>query len=156
MNLTALSRREALIAGAAGTLLSATAATAGEPAGSGHGSHDGGGHAGMRHKALFATAMDCVGKAEICTPHCLDLISKGDTKLAECLSSVQQMLPACVALARYAALDAPRLKELAQFCIGVCEDCEKACRKHEQHEVCRSCAESCAACAKECKSLIKA
>jgi hypothetical protein len=67
------------------------------------------------------------------------------------------MLPICGALARFAALDAKRVKELAQLCIGICADCEAECNKHRDHHIeCKNCAESCAAVIAECKKLLAA
>jgi Cys-rich four helix bundle protein (predicted Tat secretion target) len=109
------------------------------------------------HQSVVDAALDCVKRGEACIPHCIDLMSQGDTSLKGCLQSVSAMMPMCAALARFAALDSPRLKELAKLCADVCEDCEKECKKHaEHHAVCNACAESCAACAKECKTLVDA
>jgi Cys-rich four helix bundle protein (predicted Tat secretion target) len=152
-----LTRREALASatGALAVLAAATSAAAETGSHDGHGSHDGAGHE-MRHRSAFDAAMKCVTRGEECVPHCIALLGQGDTSLAACLGAVQQMIPACAALARFAAFDSARLKQLAEFCIGVCDDCEKECRKHEKHAVCKSCAESCAECSKACKALIKA
>jgi Cys-rich four helix bundle protein (predicted Tat secretion target) len=109
------------------------------------------------HQAVIAAALLCIQRGEACIPHCIDLMAKGDASLKDCLRSVSAMMPMCGALVRFAALDAPRLKELAKLCGEVCEDCEKECKKHaEHHAVCRMCAESCAACVKECKKIVDA
>jgi Cys-rich four helix bundle protein (predicted Tat secretion target) len=111
----------------------------------------------VARQAVIAAALLCVQRGEACIPHCIDLMAKGDASLKGCLKNVSAMMPMCSTLARFAALDAPRLKELAKLCSDVCEDCEKECKKHAQHhEVCRMCAESCAACVKECKKLVDA
>jgi Cys-rich four helix bundle protein (predicted Tat secretion target) len=159
-----VSRRDAL--GVGGAVLAASAFAAGvraEPADS-HAGHEGHhmGHehhaqSSSQHQALVEAAQHCVASAEACVPHCLSLLGKGDTSLAECLSNVLAMAPVCSAAARLAALDAPHLKDLVKVCLDVCADCEKACRKHaEHHEVCKACAESCAAFIKEGKKLTDA
>lgn len=113
--------------------------------------------AASKHQAIIEAALLCVKRGEACIPHCIDLMAKGDSSLKDCIRSVSAMLPMCEALTRFAALDAPRLKELAKLCGQVCEDCQKECKKHApHHEVCRQCAESCEACAKECKKLTEA
>lgn len=106
---------------------------------------------------LIDAGLKCVNRGEVCTAHCIDLLGQGDTSLKDCLSAVSAMTPMCALLARYAALDAPRLKELAKVCIDVCNDCADACREHAQkHEACKACQESCEACAKACKDLVRA
>lgn len=165
-----LSRRQALYAGgavlAAGGLAFAGAARA-EHEGHDHGAHDHGSHdhhahgehgkADSQHQALIEAAQHCMASAEACVPHCISLLGKGDTSLAECLESVLAISPVCGAVARLASLDAPRLKDLAKVCSDICADCEKVCRKHaEHHKVCKDCADSCAAFVKEAKKLTDA
>lgn len=120
--------------------------------------HDHGGHKpDTQHQAVIDRAMDCVAKAEACVSHCIASLAKGDTSLAECLESVLGMMPMCTAVARLAALDAPRLKDVAKLCADICVDCEKVCRKHEAHHaVCKACADACAHFAKESRKLTDA
>lgn len=160
-----LNRRSALalggaaLAGAATLVAGGTAARAEDPH-AGHDHHDhqsANGKASSQHQALVDAAIDCVRRGEACVPHCVESLSKGDTMLAECLESVFAMMPVCTAVARLAANDAPRLKELAKVCGDICADCEKVCRKHEgHHEVCKACADACAAFVKESKKLTDA
>ncbi|MGQ0674021.1 MAG: four-helix bundle copper-binding protein [Hyphomicrobium sp.] len=153
----ALSRR-GLLEASIGTALAAGALTA--PALAGAGADDHAGHGAStggaaKHQALIDSALACVNRGEVCTAHCIELLAKGDTSIAECLRRVSAMLPMCRALSQFAALDAARLKDLARLCIDVCDDCEKECRRHETHHaVCKACAESCARCIKDCKALL--
>jgi Cys-rich four helix bundle protein (predicted Tat secretion target) len=144
-------------AGVAATVLLAQRAKAADDKGSHdgrHGEHD---HAGAKHQKVMSAALECINTGEVCAAHCIELLGKGDTSLKACMASVSAMLAMCGALARFAALDAPRLKDLAKVCEGVCDDCEKECRKHENdHAQCKACAESCAKCIKECKALLDA
>ena len=78
------------------------------------------------------------------------MLGTGDTSLKGCLRSVSEMMPMWLTLARLAALDALRLKELAKVCGDVCDDCLKECKKHADHNAaCKACAETCEACNKE-------
>lgn len=114
-------------------------------------------HHGSHHAELTRLALDCVGHGEACVAHCVKVLGTGDPSLADCLVTVNAMLPMCAALARYAATDAKRLKQLAKVCIDVCDDCAKECEKHAaEHEECKVCGESCVACIKACKKLIAA
>ena len=142
-----------LLATAAGT--STVLAQATHDHGKSH--HSAGQHQGSAHKALVEAALHCVNKGEVCLNHCVSQMGTGDTRLKDCLATVAVMLPMCTALARVAAMDAKRLKDIAAVCIDICKDCETECRKHEQHHVeCKACAESCEACIAECKKITDA
>lgn len=106
---------------------------------------------------LMNSAQNCITAANICINHCISLISRGDTSLRDCLRTASEMIPACNALGQLASMNAKRLKELAEFCIIVCNDCEIECRKHQSHHwQCKNCAEACAECIKQCKNLLAA
>jgi len=101
------------------------------------------------------TALDCVKKGQACIEHCLELFKIGDTSVAECANTVQEMLAICTAISQLASYRSKYLPDLAKVCINVCEDCENECRKHEKmHAACKACANSCEECIKECKKLI--
>ena len=100
-------------------------------------------------------AMDCVMKGEICIEHCLRLFKAGDTTVAECAATTHEMLASCTAMRQLATLDSRHLKDFMRVCVGVCEDCEKACREHEnKHAECKACADSCADCIRVCKEYL--
>jgi Cys-rich four helix bundle protein (predicted Tat secretion target) len=131
-----MNRREVMLAGvgvaALGALRKADAAEASVPSG------------------LIASAFACIQVGQACQQHCLTMLSKGDTSLAECAATIAAMLPACEALAELAVQGSPRLKAMAAVCALICRDCEKACRKHEVHAICKQCADACATCAAQC------
>lgn len=109
------------------------------------------------HQALIDAATRCINQGEVCLNHCISLLSTGDTSLKDCIRTVSAMLPMAEVIVRFAATDAPRLKEATKLCIDVCSDCEKECRKHEQHHVtCKNCAEACAGAITEGKKLLGA
>jgi len=146
----ATSRRE-LLAGAAIAGLAIPLAGTAVAAETGHEHH------GAHHPELTKLALDCVGLGEACVAHCIKVLGTGDTSLTDCLISVNAMLPMCAALARFAASDAKRLKELAAVCIDVCDDCAKECEKHaDHHEECKACGDACVDCIKACEDLIAA
>jgi len=101
-------------------------------------------HHEAKHAELVDLALVCVGSGEICAKHCIDVMATGDTSLTDCLISVNEMLPMCNALARFAALDAKRLTQLGKVCIDVCKDCADECDKHaDKHAECKACGEAC-------------
>jgi Cys-rich four helix bundle protein (predicted Tat secretion target) len=135
-----MNRREALLAAGVGAAAVALKAQAGEAAAMGGSA-----------SPLIASAFTCIEVGQACQQHCLAMLSKGDTSLAECATTIAAMLPSCEALAQLAVQNSPRLKALAVVCAQICRDCEAACRKHEKmHAICKQCADSCAACAAQC------
>lgn len=160
-----LARRQALKltcalgAGFAGAVLTpgnwAHAQNADHAAHAGHEGHAA--DAPAKYQDLIDAALTCVNRGEVCIDHCTKLMGTGDTSLKDCMKTVAAMLPMCTAVVRFAAFDAPRLKELTRLCVDVCSDCEKECRKHEQHHViCKNCADSCAAFIREGRKVIGA
>jgi Cys-rich four helix bundle protein (predicted Tat secretion target) len=110
-------------------------------------------HATVRSShPLFDAASDCVKTAALCQAHCIDMIERGDTSLAECLRSARALSAVCSGLAVLASQESPLLAHYASVAREQCEACERECRKHLEHPVCRDCAESCARCARECKA----
>ncbi|MBF0369137.1 MAG: four-helix bundle copper-binding protein [Magnetococcales bacterium] len=149
-----LNRRDLLVgASTVGAgLLAATLTPGSALAEMDHAHHHGGGTA---NEAVIDAALDCVKTGSICLDHCITLLGSGDVAMKECMDSVSEMLPACSALARLAALDSAHLKQFAQVCITICIACEKACAQHkDKHAQCRACMESCQKCIAACKKLI--
>ena len=140
-------RRNLLIGATAMTAALATGTTF---AASGHKHH----HASNRNTGLIDTALDCIKSGQACNDHCIELVKSGDTSIADCMSSVSEMLAACTALSQMASYQSKHLAALAKVCIAVCEDCEKECSKHEKkHAECKACAESCRDCIKACEKV---
>jgi Cys-rich four helix bundle protein (predicted Tat secretion target) len=108
------------------------------------------------HRSALAEAADeCIGAGNACLQHCLDLLAKGDTSLAECAQNVRQMLAICTAVGPVAVASSKYLKATARLCLEVCTDCEQACRKHESHHAeCKRCAEACARSIAEAKKVL--
>ena len=105
---------------------------------------------GGKNGALIAAAHHCMAAADVCLNHCIDMLAAGDKSLQACARSVEQMRAMIGALATMAAINAPRLKEMAALCAKTCRDCEAECKKHEQHPECKACGEACNRCAAEC------
>jgi Cys-rich four helix bundle protein (predicted Tat secretion target) len=108
---------------------------------------------GKKFENIIDSGFNCIKKGEACIQHCL--VHFGDASLAECAANVQEMLSICSTLTRFASYESRHLKEYIKVCIQVCNDCEKACRVHENtHVPCKECAEACARCARECEKVL--
>jgi Cys-rich four helix bundle protein (predicted Tat secretion target) len=104
--------------------------------------------------ALLAAAEACTDAGEECFDHCVNMLSRGDTSMAECFATVRMMLPTCTALEALVRGNSPHLKTFAAACAKICRDCEKACKKHaSEHPPCKACMDACAKCAAECEKL---
>ena len=146
-----MNRRE-LLQGSAALSLTAFATLAQADAGpeAGHDMHAHH-HGAPTYAELAHAATHCVMFGDACLGHCIVLLGQGDTSLAECAQSVQQMTSACNTLRQLASWNSPYVPHMAKVVMEICKDCEAACRKHEkEHEECRKCGESCAACYQEC------
>jgi Cys-rich four helix bundle protein (predicted Tat secretion target) len=133
----ALGRREFALGAAAAAAAAALAvgARAAEPAPA----------AGAQRPRLAELAANCVQVGEQCLSHCLAMLRGGDTSLAACAQLVYEMLPACTALGRMADAQSAQLAGFSAACAALCESCEKECRVHAEHDICKRCADACAA-----------
>ena len=138
-----MDRREVIAVGA--TLLTVPAAALAQ---SSHTAHAQGG-------TLLQTSSECVKAGLVCIDHCLQAFAAGDSSLAACARSSDQMVSLCGTLAKLASVRSSFLPAMAKVALAGCQDCEMECRKHaDKHPVCKTCAEACAACAAECKKMI--
>jgi Cys-rich four helix bundle protein (predicted Tat secretion target) len=104
------------------------------------------------HAALAAAAADCLVTGDACLAHCLVLLGQGDTSIAGCAASVNQMLAVCGALQKLAAQQSKLTPAMARVALDACVACEKECRKHaDKHAECRACAQSCVTCIEQCR-----
>jgi Cys-rich four helix bundle protein (predicted Tat secretion target) len=155
-----LGRRE-LLAGAgalAGMAVAGSAWAASDDPHAGHSGHGAAKYseakAAKAHKKLVAAANECIATGRACFSHCLETFRGGDTTMADCAWSVEQMMHVCGAFEALASYDSRHLEELAVVCAKVCEDCEKECRVHEEHQPeCEACADACAALVKQIRKL---
>ena len=133
-----ISRREILLGiGAAATVAYAgTASSAME-------GHDHSKHSSQQPDLLDAVN-DCLDKGQRCIAHCLVSFQEGDLELADCASKTHEMQAVCEAFSYLLAANSKYVSEYAAICENVCNDCERECRKHEEHVECKACAEACA------------
>lgn len=140
-----MNRREAIVGAAA---LASAAVIARAQAGE----HDH--HHATVDTALVQAVADCIQKGQACLGHCLDLLGNGETEMAACAKSVNQMLALCTAVQQLANQQSGHLPKLASVAMAACRDCEEECKKHaDKHAACKACGESCAACYQECKKV---
>ena len=143
-----MQRREML--GSLGALALAGVAASAAAQQGGHHHHI---HAGPASASLLTAASECVRTGDICLAHCLVALADGDTAMAECAQSVNELLAACTALQKLVAQDSKYAKRTAALVMEICRDCEKECRKHEKkHSQCKDCGDACAECEKQCKA----
>ncbi len=132
-------------------------AKAGEHAGhAGHEGHGGDAAAssGPANAAFAAALAECTEKGEACLHHCIALLSKGDTSMAECAAAVNDMLAICRGMGVLAVSDSKHLAAAAKVCHDLCSDCAAACKPHAaHHDTCKACGEACEATMAEASKL---
>src|SRR4051812_42914339 len=72
--------------------------------------------------SLAATARACIEAGQECIDHCANMLSKGDTSMADCFAAVRAMLPVCEGLEQLARMNNSHLKAYAAVCAAVCRD----------------------------------
>ncbi len=105
------------------------------------------------NKALIDIASECAQHGDECVAHCIELFKTGDTSLAKCAQTVNEMIVMCRVLAKMATYQSEQVKALAKVVIDVCQVCADECGKHTKHVQCKACAQSCLDCIEECKKL---
>lgn len=106
------------------------------------------------NKALVNIANECTQHGDECIDHCIELFKSGDTTVARCAETVNEMIVMCHALAKMGTYQSDQLVAVAKICIDVCEVCAEECGKHSKHPQCKACEKSCLECIEECKKII--
>lgn len=135
-------------------LLATTAAVAAAPtlAATDHSHHHH--HMSKINKALVDIANVCAQHGDECIDHCIELFKAGDTSVARCAETVNEMIVMCRALAKMGTYQSEQLVAVAKICIDVCQVCADECGKHSKHPQCKACEESCLKCIEECKKIV--
>lgn len=101
-------------------------------------------HAPPKTTVVLDNAVACGATGELCIDHCFELLKGGDTSIAGCAESVHEMLAVNASLTTLAAMNSPRLAEIARAALPVYENCRAQCEKHAaKHEICKKCAATC-------------
>ncbi|MDG1401477.1 MAG: hypothetical protein P8K76_10500 [Candidatus Binatia bacterium] len=139
----AMQRRELLI-GAGAAIATATAGRALASEHAGHGNHAAKKTSPTPRTIVFDNAIALRALGEMCIAFCLDNIPE-DPSLVDCARTAKEMLAVNGAIEQLAAMDSPRLMEVAKATVSVYDNCQKICEKHEaHHKICRQCAKQCA------------
>lgn len=107
--------------------------------------------AGAASADLIAATGVCITRGETCLTHCVEMLGRGESAMAECAATVRQTLAACTALQKLAAQRSVHTARMAAVVARICDDCEQACRKHPDMPECVACADACADCAQACR-----
>jgi len=99
---------------------------------------------------LIDTFLECIKMGEICNQHCMHMFQMGDTTLADCSISVQELIAMSTAVLKFAANNSENLNCVLNAAVEVVKSCETECLKHDKHIQCRDCAEACRDCIDFC------
>lgn len=104
---------------------------------------------------IIDSALHCMKTGQACLSHCMTEFKDGNVKMANCASSVQEMLAMCGTLSSMASMESKHLSKVAAACIDVCDACIEECDKHaKKHDTCKECRDACKDCVKEMKKII--
>ncbi|HMK88492.1 MAG TPA: four-helix bundle copper-binding protein [Methylocystis sp.] len=104
-----------------------------------------------KFKALADSAGKCVSTGDDCLRHCFGMLSMNDSSMADCTKASYDLVAACGALAKLAAVNSPFAPAFAKTVADVCTTCKKECDKFPQYSECKACGDACQACAEECR-----
>jgi len=110
----------------------------------------------IKLEELIDTFLECIKMGEICNQHCMHMFQMGDTTLADCSISVQELIAASTAVLKFTANNSSHLNSFLEATIKVCETCEEECIKHEKHIQCKDCAVACRDCIDFCTDYLAA
>ena len=103
-----------------------------------------------RYKALSDAAGKCVLEGDNCLRHCFGMLSMNDSSMAGCTTASYDLVAACGALEKLAAVNSSFTPALSKTVADVCIACKKECDKFPQYSECKACGDACQACADEC------
>ena len=110
----------------------------------------------IKLEELIDTFLECIKMGEICNQHCMHMFQMGDTTLADCSISVQELIAANTAVLKFTANNSQHLNTFLEATIKVSETCEVECNKHKKHIQCKDCAEACRDCIDFCTQYLAA
>lgn len=110
----------------------------------------------VKLEELIDTFLECIKMGEICNQHCMHMFQMGDTTLADCSISVQELIAASTAVLKFTANNSCHLNAFLDVVIKVCKTCEEECIKHDQHIQCKDCGEACRDCIDYCTDYLTA
>ena len=112
-------------------------------------------HSPNPYNKLIDLSHDCMKTGQACLSHCMSEFKQGNKKMADCASSVQEMLAMCSAMSSMGASESAHMKKVVMACIDVCDTCVEQCDKHaKDHESCKTCRDACKDCVKEMKNIV--
>ncbi len=143
-----MQRREFIAAiGTAATLASASKAFAQGAGGEMEEMHP------PKYEALEKASGHCVLAGNDCLRHCFGMFKMKDTSMAACADAAYQLVGACAALERLAAVNSEHTGHFAKVVEMICNDCKKECDKFPKVAECKACGEACEKCAEECRKV---
>ena len=114
--------RRSFVGSAAAVSLAALSAAAIAAEEHQHGDHAAAKAAPNPYDAARLAAAHCLSAGQVCLDHCIRQLSKGDTSMAQCAKSVNQMLALCGALQSLAAQNSALTPALAKVCAKACKE----------------------------------
>ena len=102
----------------------------------------------------FAKACsDCQRACDMCSAHCLALLSDGKTQHAKTMQLCNDCAAVCATSAQIVARHGPLMNVICNACADACNQCAKACDAQKDDAQMKYCAEQCRLCEKACRTM---
>lgn len=102
----------------------------------------------MRNERIIHALGNCINACNYCADACLE--EENVKMMVDCIRTDRVCAEVCAALNQVLSTKYKDVQGLIDYCIRVCEACEKECAKHE-HQHCQDCAKACRECAEACR-----
>lgn len=96
---------------------------------------------------------DCQRACDLCSAHCVALLSDGKTEHAKTMQMCNDCAALCAASAQIVARHGPLMTVICNACADACNQCAKACEAHKNDAQMKHCAEQCRLCEKACRTM---
>jgi len=111
-----------------------------------------GSHSDMVMSCAKACA-DCQRACDMCSAHCLTLMTEGKTEHAKTMQMCNDCATLCASSAQIVARHGPLMTVICTACADACNQCAKACEAHKDDAHMKHCAEQCRLCEKACRTM---
>jgi hypothetical protein len=102
----------------------------------------------MKHQEMLKSLSNCINYCNWCADACLDEDNVKD--MVKCIRLDRACSYVCAATANILDTRYDDIQGLVNYCIQICEDCEKECKKFDSDH-CQQCAKACRECADACR-----
>ena len=106
----------------------------------------------QKYQTCIDTCNDCMEACEACVTECLR--EQNVNAMTKCIQLCRECAEICVTSSKLMSMDSSHVKGVLGLCIDICDACSQECRRHQQMEHCKLCAQTCRRCVEECRKMV--